>query len=943
MKKILTTIASIALLAANTNVSADQRASIKAQAMYTGQFTPIVDTVRLGTHNSYNSSAYQNGYPRYIDPQQIHTINEQLNMGARFIELDIHWKINMSNYRNDYLLCHGGFCSGSDRYLTEGLSDVNNWLNSNPDEVVILYIEDHSGGASTKLYDRFASAGIAGKIYQSGGCKPIPSDLTNADVLGAGKQVILWKDGRDGSPACYEGTDSRFSNLSHTGLGGLSRVWEDATIIGALFDNAGDGRIDATDVSSYVSSGKNIINLDDMSATDGRNERVLWSWSNGEPSNTNNEDCAMQIGSTGRWNDVSCSTLAVHACQNIDTNEWQVGSQASSWENGAAVCAALGNDYRFAVPVNPATNAALKEAAGGNNVWIAMNDLGIEGDWAAPSFDYRHLQSGNSTLCMTIWDGAVAGNSLKSSACSKTFNNDKWLHEQSTGLMRSQEGSLCISSDGQTTADAKLNVRTCDETDTDQQFVLRGHSIRLASNTNLSINAFSDEAGADIGLSMSGTEASQQWKFGGRGEGSGVDVPTAPLQYTLATSAQRKWVDSGSGADLDGSLWRLNSINGFYPLGDIPMRGYSLSSSIEKILVKGDQAGVARPTGYQWVWNDSGSGADADITLWRPIAPEGYVCLGDVMTGNHGSAPSTDLIRCVGEYYVEQATNSQMKWNDLGTGSDRDVSWWYAYNSDGTTLNAGSLVAESHYSTPSADLMKQITRSKTEQVPSTDPSIIPPTGNGWTALSCCIRQAEVAADGTIWGTAHNDTIYQWDGAYWHQVPGGLRQVAVGAADHVWGISGDGRIWRRDGSNWTQIPGGLNNISVGSDGAVWGTNSQGNVYRYVGGSTHWVQVPAILIGVSVGSASEVVGINTRNEIYKWTGSGWNQIAQGFNTVSIAADGTIWATKPDRTVHVSANSGVSWTQISGGLVNISAGSSSEMIGIGLDGKTPYKRNF
>ena len=939
MNKKLITIASLALLTSATYVEADQRASIKAQAMYASQYAPIADIVRLGTHNSYNSSAYQNGYVRYIDPQQIHTIGEQLNMGARFIELDIHWKLNSSNSRYDYLLCHGGFCSGTDRYLTEGLTDINTWLDANPDEVVILYVEDHSGSASTKLYDRFSSTGIANKIYPSGGCKPIPGDLTNADVLGAGKQVILWKDGRDGSPACYEGADQRFSNISHTSLGGLTRVWEDATVIGELFDNAADSRIDAADVTNFVSQGINIINLDDMSATDGRNERILWSWNPGEPNNANNEDCAMQMGSNGRWSDVSCSLSAAYACQNIVSGEWALGARQGVWDIGASVCAELGDDYRFSAPVNPATNDSLKALAAGENVWIALNDQGVEGDWAMPSFDYRHLQDKRSNLCMVIANGAVAGNPLTTGSCSSKFNNDKWLHEQATGLLRSQQGSLCASTDSQTVEGAELVARTCDEHDASQKFVLKGHSIRLASNPNLAVATFSAGAEAKVGLVSATTADNLQWKFGGRGEGVGVDIPTAPLQYILATGAQRKWADSGSGANLDGSIWRLNTPLGFYPLGDIPMSGYGFSSDIEKILVKGDQPGVARPTGYQWIWNDSGTGADADVTIWRPIAPEGYVCLGDVMTGNHGAAPSTDLIRCVGEYYLEQADGSQMKWNDLGTGGDHDVSWWYAYSNDGSAMNAGSLRAVRHYSTPASDLMKQITRSKTELV---DPSVTPQVGTGWTALSCCIKQAEVAADGTIWGTSHDDRIWQWDGTRWNQIPGGLRQVAVGGVEYVWGVNGAGNIYRYNAtSGWVRIPGGLSNISVGSDGTVWGVNSSGNIYRFNGSS--WTQIPGGLRQVSVGSADHVIGINGNNTLFKRVNETWSIIGQGFQNASIADDGTIWATKPDRSVHVSADSGVSWTQVSGSLVNISAGSNSQVIGVGIDGKTPYIRNF
>ena len=49
----------------------------------------------------------------------------------------------------------------------------------------------------SQMNDYFGS-----KIYASGGCTNIPDNLTKADVLNAGKQVVLWKDG--GCIAQYE-------------------------------------------------------------------------------------------------------------------------------------------------------------------------------------------------------------------------------------------------------------------------------------------------------------------------------------------------------------------------------------------------------------------------------------------------------------------------------------------------------------------------------------------------------------------------------------------------------------------------------------------------------------------------------------------------------------------------------------------------------------------
>ncbi len=194
------------------------------------------------------------------------------------------------------------------------------------------------------------------------------------------------------------------------------------------------------------------------------------------------------------------------------------------------------------------------------------------------------------------------------------------------------------------------------------------------------------------------------------------DQPLNKLKYTLASSAYKYWGDHGSGANYDGSIWRLTAQDGFYPLGDIPIYGYGFDWNIDRVLVKGNQEGVTRPLGYNWIWNDNDSGADTDASIWRPIAPEGFVCLGDVTTINHGLAPSTDLIRCVHESYVLEAPHTAWKWNDKGSGGKYDVSLWDGYSQDGSTLNTGSMRAIRSHNAPAKSAFQLLNAAKVEYV-----------------------------------------------------------------------------------------------------------------------------------------------------------------------------------------------------------------------------------
>ena len=79
------------------------------------------------------------------------------------------------------------------------------------------------------------------------------------------------------------------------------------------------------------------------------------------------------------------------------------------------------------------------------------------------------------------------------------------------------------------------------------------------------------------------------------------------------------------------------------------------------------------------VWSDKGSGGRHDVSVWRPVAPAGYVALGDVAVRG-GSAPGIDEIYCVREDLVRPATyEDNPTWDDKGSGGKWDASFWRIY------------------------------------------------------------------------------------------------------------------------------------------------------------------------------------------------------------------------------------------------------------------------
>ncbi len=353
--------------------------------------SPLADNNILGSHNSYNSEVYSDP-TRYIDPQQKHSIYDQLRIGARFIELDAHWTAHTHGWPwewgTDLLLCHSGIgaelgdlhvgCSLTDRRVSDGVQEVANWLNDNPQEVIILYFEDHTDGHHQELLN-ILNDKLSGKIYTSGGCKSIPSSLTKAQVRAAGKQVVLWKDG-----GCSG--NSGMANLAFTGLGQVDRIWEDRTSVGAIgafFTGGSVNKIESADVVQAFKNGGNIVNLDDLTYNDGRMAAGVWSWDNGEPNNYNgDQDCAVQWGN-GRWDDANCGSVHHFACED-NAGNWAISAWAGQWSEGAAACSQLTGGYHFSVPTNSKANEALKAAkAGMSHVWLNASDRASEGKWVA--------------------------------------------------------------------------------------------------------------------------------------------------------------------------------------------------------------------------------------------------------------------------------------------------------------------------------------------------------------------------------------------------------------------------------------------------------------------------------------------------------------------------------------------------------------------------------
>lgn len=106
------------------------------------------------------------------------------------------------------------------------------------------------------------------------------------------------------------------------------------------------------------------------------------------------------------------------------------------------------------------------------------------------------------------------------------------------------------------------------------------------------------------------------------------------------------WTDSGSGADRDVSFWRPYDIqSGYFPLGDAATASHNKPPVPAMTVTALESGALAPPTGFSEVWTDRGSGADRDVRVMKMNPPSGYTCLGHVAVEGYNTYPDTNRYR----------------------------------------------------------------------------------------------------------------------------------------------------------------------------------------------------------------------------------------------------------------------------------------------------------
>jgi hypothetical protein len=368
---------------------------------------PLQEELWTHTHNSFNADVYP---PTFygIDRNQIYSITDQLRMGIRAIEIDVHWfyspRGDPANNFKAVVVCHGGIpppsiatdhfgCGVNDPLFADRLKELRAWLNANRDEVVMLFLENNLGEDKT-AHDVAAKA-IADELGEllvykpATSCAELPMDSSRDDIRDSGdtgKQVIItgdcdspgsaWGDwvhvrgpkrwiegglvyGDDypAYPACNTVRESEHYERNWI------RHWGDET---GLSDGAGEGGdTSVADARNMVRCGVNMIGYDNLVPFDPRLEAVVWSWAKDEPIAANGS-CAHE-GADGRFHTGGCMSHKAFACI-TPVGDWIVAGPAGAWDKGTKRCEHAG--ATFAVPRTGYYNELLKDAKGAADVWL---------------------------------------------------------------------------------------------------------------------------------------------------------------------------------------------------------------------------------------------------------------------------------------------------------------------------------------------------------------------------------------------------------------------------------------------------------------------------------------------------------------------------------------------------------------------------------------------
>lgn len=363
---------------------------------------PLTQALLPHTHNSANSAAYPPTLST-LDANQVLTLTDQLRLGIRAIEIDVHWTPHPSGDpaqgSRAVVQCHGepvATAAGTvhagcsvDTLLVDLLREVQAWLEepANANEVLLVYLEnalddDPAAHAAAAAAIQATLGDLVARPEPGDGCQALPVARSKGQLLAAGTRVLItgncgpggWTDWVfDRYPSWDESGGSTFNCTAERAKVAfdsvLVRRYEDSTWLSAMVGSG--SHLDAATMTDLVRCGVNLVGFDQLHPGDDRLPSLVWSWRADEPTPGATDSCAA-LGDDGRFFADACAVPRPVACRTA-TGGWAVTHDAVAWPQLEVACVAAGHPGA-GVPANGWDSGALRAAAdlaGAGEVWLA--------------------------------------------------------------------------------------------------------------------------------------------------------------------------------------------------------------------------------------------------------------------------------------------------------------------------------------------------------------------------------------------------------------------------------------------------------------------------------------------------------------------------------------------------------------------------------------------
>lgn len=151
-------------------------------------------------------------------------------------------------------------------------------------------------------------------------------------------------------------------------------------------------------------------------------------------------------------------------------------------------------------------------------------------------------------------------------------------------------------------------------------------------------------------------------------------------------------------------IWQLVSLGILISLGQAVAQ-----ASSEPFIFQGELE-IGFTNQFVWVWNDQGSGADGNMTIWRPVAQPNFYSVGDILATNYDALDEDSrgrvafTVRDLSGNALAAPTSYEQIWGDYGSGGNHDGSIWAPTCPSGYV--ALGHVGSSGYDAPSTDAVR---------------------------------------------------------------------------------------------------------------------------------------------------------------------------------------------------------------------------------------------